>query len=151
MRNLEEFEYSQNLELLDSLADSYDFENFTLTDTDLSHLSNISDFKSMDQAPLIDLLGDEEELEKLDQELFDLLDNLGMVLELGDEVVKCNLTKLSFENHIFPGHSGENVLKKLHCESLKMVGWFQGQCPSLMRRLCGSSGCVLCFPRPNPS
>ena len=82
-----EFEYSQNLELLDSLADSYDFENFTLTDTDLS---NISNFKSMDQAPLIDLLGDEEELEKLDQELFDLLDNLGVVLELGDEVDKCN-------------------------------------------------------------
>ena len=86
MRNLEEFEYSQNLELLDSLADSYDFENFTLTDTDLSLLSNISDFESLDQALLID----EEELDKLDQELFDLLDNLGVVLELGDEVVKCN-------------------------------------------------------------
>ena len=86
MRNLEEFEYSQNLELLDSLADSYDFENFTLTDTDLSLLSNISDFESLDQAHLID----EEELDKLYQELFDLLDNLGMVLELGDEVVKCN-------------------------------------------------------------
>ena len=86
MRNLEEFEYSQNLELLDSLADSYDFENFTLTDTDLSLLSNISNFESLDQALLID----EEELDKLDQELFDLLDNLGMVLEPGDEVVKCN-------------------------------------------------------------
>ena len=86
MRNLEEFEYSQNLDLLESLADSYDFENFTLTETDLSHLSNISDFESLDQALLID----EEELDKLDQELFDLLDNLGMVLELGDEVVKCN-------------------------------------------------------------
>ena len=85
-----EFEYSQNLELLDSLADSYDFENFTLTDTDLSLLSNISDFESLDQAPLIDFLGAEEDFEKLDQELFDLLDNLGMVLELGDEVVKCN-------------------------------------------------------------
>ena len=90
VRNLEEFEYSQHLEPLDSLADSYDFENFTLTDTDLSHLSNISDFESLDQAHLIDLLGDEEEFEKLDQELFDLLDNLGMVLELGDEVVNCN-------------------------------------------------------------
>ena len=86
MRNLVEFEYSQNLELLDSLADSYDFENFTLTDTDLSILSNISDFESLDQAHL----KDEEELDKLYQELFDLLDNLGMVLELGDEVVKCN-------------------------------------------------------------
>ena len=86
MRYLEEFEYSQHLEPLDSLADSYDFENFTLTDTDLSLLSNISDFESLDQALLID----EEELEKLDQELFDLLDNLGMVLELGDEVVNCN-------------------------------------------------------------
>ena len=83
MRSLEEFEHSQHLDLLESLADSYDFENFTLTDTDLSHLSNISDFESLDQALLID----EEEL---DQELFDLLDNLGMVLELGDEVVKCN-------------------------------------------------------------
>ena len=86
MRNLEEFEYSQNLDLLESLADSYDFENFTLTDTDLSLLSNISDFESLDQALLID----EVELDKLDQELFDLLDNLGMVLDLGDEVVKCN-------------------------------------------------------------
>ena len=122
MRSLEEFEHSQHLDLLESLADSYDFENFTLTDTDLSHLSNISDFKSMDQAPLIDLLGDEEELEKLDQELFDLLDNLGMVLELGDEVVKCNLTKLSFENHIFPGHSGENVLKKIALRKFE-DGW----------------------------
>ena len=90
MRNLEEFEYSQHLEPLDSLADSYDFENFTLTDTDLSNISNISDFESLDQALLIDLLSDEEELEKLDQELFDLLDNLGVVLELGDEVVNCN-------------------------------------------------------------
>ena len=90
VRNLEEFEYFQHLELLDSLADSYDFENFTLTDTDLSHLSNISDFESLDQAHLIDLLGDEEEFEKLDQELFDLLDNLGLVLKLGDEVVNCN-------------------------------------------------------------
>ena len=86
MSNLEEFEYSQHLEPLDSLADSYDFENFTLTDTDLSLISNISDFESLDQALLID----EEELDKLDQELFDLLDNLGVVLELGDEVVKCN-------------------------------------------------------------
>ena len=85
MSNLEEFEYSQHLEPLDSLADSYDFENFTLTDTDLSHLSNISDFESLDQALLID----EEEIDKLDQELFDLLDNLGVVLELGDEVVNC--------------------------------------------------------------
>ena len=75
------------MDLLDSLADSYDFQNFSLTDTDLS---NISDFESLDQALLIDLLGDEEEFEKLDQELFDLLDNLGMVLELGDEVVNCN-------------------------------------------------------------
>ena len=83
MRSLEEFEHSQHLDLLESLADSYDFENFTLTETDLSLLSNISDFESLDQALLID----EEEL---DQELFDLLDNLGMVLELGDEVVKCN-------------------------------------------------------------
>ena len=91
MRSLEEFEHSQHLDLLKNLADSYDFENFTLTDTDLSHLSNISDLESLlDQAPLIDLSGDEEKLEKLDQELFDLLDNLGMVLELGDEVVKCN-------------------------------------------------------------
>ena len=118
MRNLVEFEYSQNLELLDSLADSYDFENFTLTDTDLSLLSNISDFESLDQAHLID----EEELDKLYQELFDLLDNLGMVLELGDEVVKCNLTKLSFENHIFPGHSGENVLKKIALRKFE-DGW----------------------------
>ena len=78
------------MDLLESFADSYDFENFTLTDTNLSHLSNISDLESLDQAPLIDLSGDEEKLEKLDQELFDLLDNLGMVLELGDEVVKCN-------------------------------------------------------------
>ena len=86
MRSLEEFEHSQHLDRLESFADSYDFENFTLTDTDLSHLSNISDFESLDQALLID----EEELDKLDQELFDLLDNLGVVLELGDEVVKCN-------------------------------------------------------------
>ena len=103
------------MELLDSLADSYDFENFTLTDTDLS---NISDFESLDQALLID----EEELDKLDQELFDLLDNLGMVLELGDEVVKCNKTKLSFENHTFPGQSRENVLKNLALRKLE-DGW----------------------------
>ena len=88
--DFEEFEYSQHMEQLDSLADSCDFEDLTHTETDLFHLSNISDFKSLDQAPLIDLIGDDEEFEKLDQELFDLLDNLGMVLELGDEVVKCN-------------------------------------------------------------
>ena len=90
MRNLEEFEYSQHLEPLDSLADSYDFENFTLTDTDLFHLSNISDFESLDQALFIDLIGDEEEFEELDQEL-DLLDyELTMEEKLIDEVVKCN-------------------------------------------------------------
>ena len=90
MGNLEEFEYSQHLEPLDSLADSYDFENFTLTDTDLSLLSNISDFESLDQALFIDLIGDEEEFEELDQEL-DLLDyELTMEEKLIDEVVKCN-------------------------------------------------------------
>ena len=83
VRNLEEFEYFQHLELLDSLADSYDFENFTLTDTDLS---NISDFESLDQAPLIDLIGDEEEFEELDQELDYLLDELGVEEDLIDEV-----------------------------------------------------------------
>ena len=45
-----------------------------------------------------------------------------MVLELGDEVVKCNKTKLSFENHTFPGHSGENVLKKLALRKFE-DGW----------------------------
>ena len=85
MRNLEEFEYFQHLELLDSLADSYDFENFTLTDTDLSHLSNISDSEAL----FIDLIGDEEEFEELDQEL-DFLDyELKIEEELIDEVVKC--------------------------------------------------------------
>ena len=90
VRNLEEFEYFQHLELLDSLADSYDFENFTLTDNDLSHLSNISDSESLDQALFIDLIGDEEEFEELDQEL-DFLDyELKIEEELIDEVVKCN-------------------------------------------------------------
>ena len=103
VRNLEEFEYFQHLELLDSLADSYDLENFTLTDTDLS---NISHFESLDQALFIDLIGDEEEFEELDQEL-DLLDyELTMEEKLIDEVVKCNWTELNFENHVFPGLGG---------------------------------------------
>ena len=122
VRNLEEFEYFQHLELLDSLADSYDFENFTLTDTDLSHLSNISDSESLDQALFIDLIGDEEEFEELDQEL-DFLDyELKIEEELIDEVVKCNWTELNFENHTFPGQSRENVLKNLALRKFE-DGW----------------------------
>ena len=90
MRNLEEFEYFQHLELLDSISDTYDLSNFSLSDTSSLNLSEIEGF---DQALLIDLVGDEEEFEELDQELDYLLDELGVEEDLIEEVLKSSFVK----------------------------------------------------------
>ena len=97
MRNLEEFEYFQHSELLDTYGLSgLNFSDFESLSDDLSNLnfsdfeglSDLSEFESFDQALLIDLVdeGDEEEFEELDQELDYLLDELGVEEDLIDEV-----------------------------------------------------------------
>ena len=95
MRNLEEFEYFQHSELLDTYGlSSLNFSDFEGLSDDLSNLnfsdfeglSDLSEFESFDQALLIDLVGDEEEFEELDQELDYLLDELGVEEDLIDEV-----------------------------------------------------------------
>ena len=97
MRNLEEFEYFQHSELLDTYGLSglnfSDFEGLSddlsnLNFSDFEGLSDLSEFESFDQALLIDLVdeGDEEEFEELDQELDYLLDELGVEEDLIDEV-----------------------------------------------------------------
>ena len=93
MRNLEEFEYFQHSELLDTYGLSNlnfsDFEDLSnLNFTDFEGLSDLSEFESFDQALLIDLVGDEEEFEELDQELDYLLDELGVEEDLIDEVFR---------------------------------------------------------------
>jgi len=87
VRNLEEFEYFQHMELLDTYGlSSLNFSDFEdLSDT--YNLSNLSEFESFDQALLIDLVGDEEEFEELDQELDYLLDELGVEEDLIDEAL----------------------------------------------------------------
>ena len=70
---------SFNFSDFDSLSDSYDLSNF-----------NLSEFEGFDQALLIDLVGDEEEFEELDQELDYLLDELGVEEDLIDEVFASN-------------------------------------------------------------
>ena len=95
VRNLEEFEYFQHSELLDTYGlSSLNFSDFeglsddlsSLNFSDFEGLSDLSEFESFDQALLIDLVGDEEEFEELDQELDYLLDELGVEEDLIDEV-----------------------------------------------------------------
>ena len=76
------------MELLDTYGlSSFNFSDFDDLSDSLSYdLSNFSEFEGFDQALLIDLIGDEEEFEELDQELDYLLDELGVEEDLIDEV-----------------------------------------------------------------
>ena len=103
VRNLEEFEYFQHMELLDTYGlSSFNFSDFdSLSDSyDLSNF-NLSEFEGFDQALLIDLVGDEEEFEELDQELDYLLDELGVEEDLIDEVFASN--QFDFSENQFSG------------------------------------------------
>ena len=84
---------SFNFSDFDSLSDSYDLSNF-----------NLSEFEGFDQALLIDLVGDEEEFEELDQELDYLLDELGVEEDLIDEVFASN--QFDFSENPFSGFGG---------------------------------------------
>jgi len=98
VRNLEEFEYFQHMELLNTYGlSSLNFSDFDGLSDDLSNLNfsdfeglsdlNLGEFESFDKALLIDLVGDEEEFEELDQELDYLLDELGVEEDLIDEAL----------------------------------------------------------------
>ena len=104
MRNQEEFEYFQHMELLETYGlSSLNFSDFEdLTDLNFDNLSDtydLSKFEAFDQALLIDLEGDEEEFEEIDQELDYLLDELVVEEDLIEEV--CDSNSISFLNILF--------------------------------------------------